>query len=115
MGSTSGANVIQTFALNTARHGHLIKFLDDIRAREPGGISRVIREALEMYIQAGRQPAILTAGDVEAACQRAMERVLQGRLVEMPESADSEVSTQRPETQTTENLRRMQATLEDWE
>lgn len=116
MASTSGGSVTQTFALNTVRHGHLIEYLDEIRAKEPGGVSRVIREALEMYIQqSGRQPAVLTAGDIEAACQSAIERALQGRLVEVTESADSELPTQRPETQAAGNLRQMQAALKEWE
>jgi hypothetical protein len=112
MGSTSGRNLTRSFVLHTERHAHLIEFLDRVRAENPQGVSVVVREALEMYLKREKGQAVLTATDVEAACQRAIERALQGRVVE---AADSEVITTKPETKAAEGLRKMRDALEEWE
>lgn len=112
MGSTSGGtNVTRSFVLNTERHAHLIRFLTGLEARS---VSRVVREALELYIDQGR-PAVLTVGDVETACQKAVERALEGRIVGLGQPVDSELSGQRPETQASRGLAEMRDALEEWE
>ena len=70
MDSISGANVTRSFVLHTSRHRHLIRFLDEVQAQDPRGLSRVIREALELYIaqRRGMGPNV----DIEAACERAI-------------------------------------------
>jgi hypothetical protein len=114
MGSTSGTNLTRSFVLHTERHRHLIEFLDRVRAENPQGVSVVIREALEMYLKRETTgQAVLTAADVEAACQRAIEQALVGRVVQV--DGKSEVITTSPETEASKGLRKMRDALEEWE
>lgn len=121
MASTSGgSHVVRSVVLHTVRHAHLIRFLDAIQAENPRGVSEIIRAALELYIERqeieGRQESV-TVEEVEAACRRAIEQALQGRLVEVGgvESDDSELMVKGPEeTQTKGRLAKMRQALDEW-
>jgi len=117
MGLTSGGNVTRCFILHTERHAHLIRFLNRVQAENPRGVSRVIRAALELYLErqeVERRQESVTVQEVENACRRAIERVLKGRVVEVG-PGDSELSTESPETETARRLQEMREALEDWE
>ena len=116
MASTSGGNVTRCFILHTERHAHLIRFLNRVQAENPRGVSRVIRAALELYLErqeVERRQESVTVQEVEDACRRAIERVLKGRLV--VESGDSELVVESPETETAKRLQEMRDALEEWE
>jgi hypothetical protein len=115
MGSTSGDSVTKSVVLHTERHAHLIRFLDRVQAEDPRGVSKVIRAALELYIERreteGRQ-GVVTIEEIEAACRRAIEGALQGRVVEV--DADSGLVVESAETQTKNQLTKMRQALDQW-
>lgn len=115
MGSTSGGSVTRSVVFHVERHAHLIRFLDQVQAKNPRGVSEVIRAALELYMdrqEVERRQGAVTVQEVEDACQRAIERALKGRLVEV---GDSEVVVESSETETARRLREMRDALESWE
>lgn len=117
MVSTSGGSVTRSVVLHVERHAHLIRFLDEVQAKNPRGVSAVIRAALELYMErqeVERRQGSVTVQEIEEACRRAIEQALKGRLVEV-EPDDSELSVESSETETAGRLQAMRDILEEWE
>ncbi len=117
MASTSGSSVTRSVVLHTVKHAHLIRFLDQVQAEDSRGVSKVIRAALELYLErreVERGQGAVTIEEIEAAVRRAVEEALQGRVVG-PGSEVSEVMVESPETKTKAQLEKMRRALEEWE
>jgi len=117
MASTSGANITVSVVLHTERHARLVKYVEQWRAENPAGVSALFRAALEAYIERQeieRRQGVVTVEEIEAACRRAVEAALRGRVVQV-EGADSGLMVESSETQTKGQLTRMRQALEDWE
>lgn len=116
MASTSGVNITVSVALHTERHAHLIRYMEKWRAENPAGVSALFRAALELYIERqeveGHQDSV-SVREIEAACRRAVEAALKGRVVEVAPD-DSGVRVISPETQTKGRLAQMREALDQW-
>lgn len=115
MGSISGGSVTRSVVFHVERHAHLIRFLDEVQAKNPRGVSEIMRAALELYMErqeVERPQGSVTVQEVEEACRRAIERVLKGRVVEV---GDSELVVESSETETARRLQEMRDALESWE
>jgi len=117
MGSTSGVNMTVSVVLHTVRHAHLVRFVEEWRAENPAGVSALFRAALEAYIERqeveGRR-AVVTVEEIEAACRRAIEEALQGRVVEVAIGGDSVLRVESAESATKGQLAKMRAALDQW-
>lgn len=117
MASTSGANITVSVVLHTERHAHLVRFVKEWQAENPAGVSALFRAALELYIERqeveGRQVPV-SVEEIEAACRRAIQEALKGRVVEVAQD-DSGLMTISTETETAGRLAQMREALDQWE